>query len=265
MAPRISTRSLHAEAGIRRACAWHPVPFVDTRAAELLFRHKVIAFLAARDLLTDERIELLESWKAGHTGFSTHNSVTVRAEDGGGLERLGRYLSRPQLSPMSLERLTLELGLARYRHKREQERRGEPFDRSELLARLVMHIPAPRLHLVRSYGHYAHVSRARRRRAACEAVAESEVASGADSPGAVSLDDEVSRAERRRLRRQWAQLIRRIYESDPLLCTCGAQMRLVSFITEPPVIKKILEHLERTGSEAARAPPRLEADPEALS
>jgi len=40
---------------------WHPVPFVDTRAAELLFRHKVIAFLSARDLLTDERIELLDS------------------------------------------------------------------------------------------------------------------------------------------------------------------------------------------------------------
>ena len=79
-----------------------------------------------------------------------------------------------------------------------------------------------------------------------------------------ALDDEVSRAERRRLRRQWAELIRRIYEADPLLCTCGAQMRLVSFITEPPVVRKILEHLKRTGSEVTRAPPRLEAAPEAL-
>jgi len=40
-------------------------------------------------------------------------------------------------------------------------------------------------------------------------------ASGSDSPDAFSLDDEVSRAERKRLRRQWAQLIRHIYESDP--------------------------------------------------
>ena len=161
-----------------------------------------------RDLLTDERIELLESWKAGHTGFSAHNVVTVRADDGGGLERLAGYLLRP---PLSLERLILEPGLARYRHKRAKERRGEPFDPAELLARLVMHIPVPRLHVMRYYGHYSHVSRARRRRAGCEAAAEA--ASGSDSPDAAPLDDEVSRAERRRLRRQWAQLIRRIYES----------------------------------------------------
>ncbi|MCH7665158.1 MAG: transposase, partial [Acidobacteria bacterium] len=50
--------------------------------------------------------------EAGHTGFSAHNAVTVRADDGGGLERLARYLLRP---PLSLERLNLESGLARYR------------------------------------------------------------------------------------------------------------------------------------------------------
>ncbi len=90
------------------------------------------------------------------------------------------------------------------------------------------------------------------------------MAQAADSPDAAPLDDEVSRAERKRLRRQWAELIRRIYEADPLLCTCGAQMRVLSFITEPPVVKKILGHLERTGSDPARAPPRLELEPEAL-
>ncbi len=49
-----------------------------------------------------------------------------------------------------------------------------------------------------------------------------------------------------------------------LLCTCGAQMRVLSFITEPPVVRKILEHLHRTGSGPARAPPGLELEPEAL-
>ena len=41
-------------------------------------------------------------------------------------------------------------------------------------------------------------------------------------------------------------------------------MRVVSFTTEPPVVKKILEHLERTGSDKARAPPRNEVAAEAL-
>jgi len=136
------------------------------------------------------------------------------------------------------------------------QRRGEPFDPVELLARLLMHVPAPRLHLVRYYGHYAHVARGRRRRAASQAPARGEVAVDAPSP-----DDGPSRAHRRRLRRGWAQLIRRIYEADPLLCTCGAQMRILSFITEPPVVRKILEHLHSASSDPARGPPSLDAVP----
>jgi hypothetical protein len=247
--------AIASRGGWDRAGGWHPVASVDPRAAELLFRHKVLSVLAARELLTEERIELLDSWKSGHTGFSAHNAVTVRAGDGGGLERLARYLLRP---PLSLERLTLETGLARYRHKRARERRGEPFDPGELLARLVMHIPAPRLHLVRYYGHYSHVARARRRQARKDAGSAALATSGG------AADDEVSRAERRRRRRQWAALIRRIYEADPLLCTCGAPMRLLSFITEPPVVRKILGHLERAGRDPARAPPGVAAAPEAL-
>ena len=131
---------------------WHPVPYIDTHAAEMLFRQKVITFLAAEDLLDEARIELLDSWKCGHTGFSAHNAVTVQADDYDGIERLARYLLRP---PLALERLRLEPGLARYRHKQAPHRGGEPFDPAELLARMLMHVPAPRLHLVRYFGRYA--------------------------------------------------------------------------------------------------------------
>jgi hypothetical protein len=72
-----------------------------------------------------------------------------------------------------------------------------------------------------------------------------------------SENDPLSSAHRRRLRRQWAQMIRRVYEADPLLCDCGATMRVISFLTDPPVVAQILRHLENramtTGS--ARAPP----------
>ena len=254
--------ALASRGGWDREAAWHPAPYVDPHAAELVFRQKVIGLLAAEGLLDEGRIELLDSWKSGHTGFSAHNAVTIRADDPGGIERLARYLARP---PLSLERLRLEPGLARYRHKRAQERRGEPFDPAEFLARLLMHIPAPRLHLVRYYGHYAHVPRARRRRARGGVERRGEADQGADTTDAGSLHDEPPRAERRRLRRQWANLIRRIYEADPLLCTCGAPMRILSFLTEPPVIRKILDHRENSSSEAARAPPRLGLEPQALA
>ena len=44
-------------------------------------------------------------------------------------------------------------------------------------------------------------------------------------------------------RKSWARMIRRVYEVDPLLCRCGKRMRVVGFITQPPVILKILHHI----------------------
>jgi hypothetical protein len=51
------------------------------------------------------------------------------------------------------------------------------------------------------------------------------------------------------------KLLRREGEIDPLICpSCGGEMRVVAFITDPPVIKRILDHLARRQG-AARAPP----------
>ena len=63
----------------------------------------------------------------------------------------------------------------------------------------------------------------------------------------------------REARRRWAELLRRIFEADPLACPrCGEEMRIVAFITEPNVIDRILEHLRRTHASRRRqrAPPR---------
>ncbi len=53
----------------------------------------------------------------------------------------------------------------------------------------------------------------------------------------------------------WAEMIRKVYEVDPLLCpSCGGQMRIISFIEEPKTIDRIIRHLELT-FEAERPPP----------
>ena len=74
----------------------------------------------------------------------------------------------------------------------------------------------------------------------------------------VAADPEVTEpgaAERRRLRRSWAQLIRRIYEVDPLTCTeCGGEMRIIAFLLEPAVVRKILDHLAKRPGRS-RGPP----------
>lgn len=56
-------------------------------------------------------------------------------------------------------------------------------------------------------------------------------------------------------RRRWAELLRRIYEVDPLMCpACGGAMRILAFITEGAVIDQVLAHLRRTRGDA-RGPP----------
>ena len=53
----------------------------------------------------------------------------------------------------------------------------------------------------------------------------------------------------------WAEMIRKVYEVDPLLCPrCSGQMRVIAFIGEPKVIDKIIKHLKLT-FEAERPPP----------
>jgi hypothetical protein len=218
------------------------VPYVDPKAAELLFRHKVISLLRDEELLSEERIELLLSWQ--NTGFSVDNSVTVGAGDAAGTERLARYLLRPALS---LERMSWTSdGSVLYRRK-ARSRFGDSqttFAPRDFLARLLMHIPQPKLHTVRYYGAYSSVARARRR--AAEHEVEQVDPRNAELP---------STAERRRLRRAWAQMIRRIYEVDPLTCRCGAQMRIVAFILDPRVVTKILRHIAAKATAQERAPP----------
>jgi hypothetical protein len=153
--------------------------------------------------------------------------------------------------PVSLERLSWGPdGAVLYRRKAASRCGGSQatFDPMDFLARLVMHIPQPKLHTVRYYGEYSSVARARRRAGL----------DGVETGSSVSADLP-STAERRRLRRAWAQMIRRIYEVDPLTCRCGAQMRILSFILDPQVVTKILQHIAQIGLPRERPPPSAAA------
>jgi len=52
----------------------------------------------------------------------------------------------------------------------------------------------------------------------------------------------------------WAEMIRKVYEVDPLRCPrCGGRMKVVAFLTEYAVVDRISRHLELTF--AAEKPP----------
>jgi len=252
--------ALVSRGGWTRDWKWVAVPYVDEHAAELLYRHKVMRMLQEEGLLTEERTELLLSWR--HTGFSVHNRVRVEPEDHPAVERLARYIMRP---PISLERMQWSGdGEVFYQPKGGHDGRarqpGDPaetFDQAEFLARVIMHIPEPRRHLVRYYGAYSNVSRGKRRR-------QDEADIGAaprdiEHATLVQADRDCS-PDARALRRSWAQLIKRVYDVDPLLCpSCGAEMRIIAFIIDHDVVDAILRHLAKAEARSPRGPPSAAA------
>ena len=179
--------------------------------------------LKKHGLRSDERIELLLSWR--HTGFSLDNSVTVYPSDEQGLERLARYMIR---SPVSLQRLNYipETQQVLYQsNKGHDQQDSEIIDSMEFLARALMHVPDLNKSYIRYYGIYSNRSNLKPRKDS--------------TPAEATQNEDPPRVSNSNLRRRWANLIRRVYQADPLTCPkCGSRMRILSFITTPdlPII-----------------------------
>jgi len=108
--------------------------------------------------------------------------------------------------------------------------------------------PQPqRIDLVRYHGYYSNAARGKRRRDYDSRLARA----GAD------LEQEVAASpDTAALRKRWADLLRRVYEVDPLVCPrCSATMRVVGFITRRETIDRILDHLRRPTTSRPRSPP----------
>jgi len=217
-----------------------PVPYINTHTAEILFREKVFRLLQQPRLLSDERIHLLRSWR--QSGFSIDNDLYLYPSDTQALETLCRYIVR---CPVSLQRLHYNTKSKFVLYQpRSKNRKAELLSPLEFVARVLIHIPQPNQHSILYYGAYARrgTKNSRERQ----------------SPGAADPDA----TERKILRKRWANLIRRVFKTDPLICkNCGGKMRVVSFITEPNVIAQILNHLQELKSRdppiPSDSPPRV--------
>jgi hypothetical protein len=97
------------------------------------------------------------------------------------------------------------------------------------LALLVTHIPDRYEQTTRYYGYYSNKSRGLRKKA------------DTDNQLPTIIAGEMSSKQ---FRRNWARLIKKIYEVDPLLCPkCQGVMKIIAFIDDDALIKKILTHL----------------------
>ena len=120
-------------------------------------------------------------------------------------------------------------------------------DAPEWLAAMCSHIPDRGEQMVRYYGYYSNVSRGKRKETEDDGVT-------------AILEADKSSKE---YRKNWARLIQKIYEVDPLTCPkCGGIMRILAFIEDQEVIRAILKHLglwlvRSEPTPKAHAPPAL--------
>jgi len=189
-------------------------------------------------------------------GFNIHAGVALQADDRPALERLCRYIARP---PIATERLELTpRGNVRC-HFRKPWRNGTAYVEHSLLEiveRLAVLVPEPRGHLLVYHGSLAPNTALRSRVVPaafdpspdpcpkCPAEAENQVE---DFPA------------RGRARLTWAQLSKRVFGIDALACPAcaGGRLELISFITEPETILRILSSVGLP----TRAPPIEPARP----
>jgi hypothetical protein len=135
---------------------------------------------------------------------------------------------------------------AKVTYESKYGRQVAEFNPLEWMASLVSHIPDRGGQTVRYLGHYSNVTRGRLKKEKGQPefhIIEDE------SPGG--------------LNRSWARLIQKIYEVDPLTCSrCGKKMRIIAFIEDYKVVKKILNWLRIYEFDKKRAPPKIESSPD---
>jgi ribosomal protein S27E len=216
---------LSTEGGVDRSGIFHRLPrWDDGRLAEI-FGREVLALLVSKGLLSPEWAERILSWR--HTGFNVHSRVRVRTKVEA--ERVGKYMVRPILALDRLSFLERE-GKVGYRHG-PNGGELERMDYLEFIARVVSHIPDKGQVMVRYYGLYANAHRGKVRKAKRVPVVLG------------MIEEELPRLPSK----GWAEMIRKVYEVDPMICPrCGGRMKVVAFLTEHAVVDRIIRHLELT-------------------
>jgi hypothetical protein len=207
---------------------------------------------------------------ARQEGFDLHAGVRVAADARERLEKLCRYALRP---PMAQDRLRLTPEgqvVLRLRHPWSDGTTHLVFDPVELLERLAVLIPRPRINLILYHGVLGPraawrplvVGFGNTADATTTAASTTEASVDRGEPGPAEPDpyDTCERRPPRGGARLWAELMRRSFGLDVLACPrCGGRLRLIALIDEAAVIARILRHLhlptEVPTPRPGRAPP----------
>jgi hypothetical protein len=219
------------------------IPDIWIHRAEKMWQERVFSLLLDEYKINKETVVNMQSWK--HTGFSVNNSVQIKRGDKAGMQRLTEYITRCPFSLTGMVTKTEE-GKIVYRASHANcipfplsgdatlmagiPRNFEVFDPLDFLAEVTQHIPNKGEHQIKYYGFYSNKRRGMQKKKDPKVESQSN-SNDSDTP------------YRKKCRITWAMLIKAVFEVDPLKCPqCGGTMKIVSFVEEPVVIRKILKH-----------------------
>jgi len=215
------------------------MPKINISPAAELFRANVLSMLKEEGLIDETFISMIMWWR--HTsGFSVDNSVCIARGDDKGGTNLAQYIIR---SSFSTNKITYndDSGMVIYRSRMTHGKNKKNFSIStaeEFIAAITQHIPDRNFQLVRYFGWYS--NRMRGERAKQESAEENE-----NAGNEIEIIDISDYKPRKIPPPTWRECIKKVWEVDPLKCPhCQGEMKIISFINEPEVIRKILEHLD---------------------
>ena len=213
----------------------------------------------------------------------TPTGVRVPAGDRRRLEHLARYAGRPAIAASRL--MLLPDGRVAYALKKQWKdgTTAVVMAPEVLIERLLALVPRPRRHLVTYHGVLGPAAGLRSR--VVPGWVEGGGADEAERSAPPATDDEEGErtstailAQRRGRRRSiphapqvrgrrypWAELLRRVFEVEVLVCPhCGGRRRLLAAVTAPESIERVLRAMglpcEAPELAAARAPPGGDAE-----
>ena len=173
-------------------------PPLELKKLESIFRHNVLKMLLSRGKIITKMIDILSTWR--HSGFTVFCGSRISPNDGTAMENLARYIIRASFSQERMQYLDQEGTVVSIS---KDGKKIKPFPPREWLAAMCSHIPNKGEQMVRYYGYYRNVSRGRRKEA------------GTDDAVPCILD---AQGDAKVFRKNWARLIQKIYEVDPLVC-----------------------------------------------
>jgi hypothetical protein len=216
-------------------------------------RVRVLRWFARSGLIERDDVREMLAWE--YSGFSLDAAVRVGAQRSRRSGAAAALLCSPAVRARTPGALDGERVVYRLAKPQRDGTTALTLTPLELIDHLAALIPPPRRHRHRYHGVLAPNAPLR----AAAVVFGREVADEPSASAEVAVTPRRAGHRERPLpaRYLWAMLLARLFESLPLTCpNCGADMRIIAFVTEAAPVQRILAHIGEPNEPPPIAPAR---------